>query len=117
MTVCEDQEAESKGGEKAEGVEEEEKKEAATNKKTLVVNQKVRLDNRVIDLRVPTNQAIMRLQSAVCQVYREFLYKNDFTEIHSPKLLGGTSEGGANVFRLKYFGQDCCLAQSPQLYK
>lgn len=50
-------------------------------------------------------------------MYREFLYKNDFTEIHSPKLLGGTSEGGANVFRLKYFGQDCCLAQSPQLYK
>jgi aspartyl-tRNA synthetase len=38
-------------------------------------------------------------------------------EIHSPKLLGGTSEGGANVFRLDYFGQEACLAQSPQFYK
>lgn len=42
---------------------------------------------------------------------------NDFIEIHTPKLIGGSSEGGANVFKLKYFNQDACLAQSPQLYK
>lgn len=59
----------------------------------------------------------MRLQSGVCQLFREFLYTQNFTEIHSPKLIGGTSEGGANVFRLDYFGQEACLAQSPQLYK
>jgi aspartyl-tRNA synthetase len=82
-----------------------------------VVRQDVRLNNRVIDLRVPTNQAIMRLQSGVCQIYREFMYANGFVEIHSPKLIGGASEGGANVFKLKYFNQDACLAQSPQLYK
>jgi len=40
-----------------------------------------------------------------------------FVEIHSPKLIGGTSEGGANVFRLKYFNRDACLSQSPQLHK
>ncbi len=39
----------------------------------------------------------------VCQLFREFLYKNDFIEIHTPKLLGGTSEGGSNVFRINYF--------------
>lgn len=50
-------------------------------------------------------------------LFREFLYKQDFVEIHSPKLIGGTSEGGANVFRLNYFDQEACLAQSPQLYK
>jgi len=38
-------------------------------------------------------------------------------EIHSPKLIGGSSEGGSNVFKFKYFEQDGCLAQSPQLYK
>jgi nondiscriminating aspartyl-tRNA synthetase len=81
------------------------------------VGQDVRLNNRVIDLRVPSNMALMKLQSGVGFLFREFLYKNDFTEIHSPKLVGGTSEGGANVFRLKYFDQDACLAQSPQLYK
>jgi len=68
-------------------------------------------------LRVPTNQAIFRLQSGVCQVYREFMLKNDFIEIHSPKMIGGSSEGGSNVFHFKYFDQDGCLAQSPQLYK
>mmetsp|Transcript_26831 Transcript_26831/g.19296 ORF Transcript_26831/g.19296 Transcript_26831/m.19296 type:complete len:185 (-) Transcript_26831:818-1372(-) len=85
--------------------------------KLAVVKQDVRLNNRIIDLRVPTNQAIMRVQAGVCRLFREFLQDRDFVEIHSPKLIGGTSEGGANVFRLKYFGQDACLAQSPQLYK
>ena len=75
-----------------------------------VVKLDVRLNNRVIDLRVPANQAIFRLQSGVCQLYREFLLSKDFIEIHSPKLIGGTSEGGANVFRLKYFEQEACLA-------
>ena len=43
-------------------------------------------------------------------LFREFLYKENFIEIHSPKLIGGTSEGGANVFRLKYFNDEACLA-------
>lgn len=45
------------------------------------------------------------------------MMKNDFIEIHSPKMIGGSSEGGANVFKFKYFNTDACLAQSPQLYK
>jgi len=96
---------------------EEESKEEKGEAKQAVVKQDVRLDNRVIDLRVPTNQAIFRLQSGVCQIYREFMIANDFVEIHSPKLIGGSSEGGANVFKFKYFEKDGCLAQSPQLYK
>jgi aspartyl-tRNA synthetase len=59
----------------------------------------------------------MRIQAAVSQLFREFMYDNNFTEIHSPKLIGGASEGGSNVFQLKYFGDPACLAQSPQLYK
>jgi tRNA synthetases class II (D, K and N) len=47
----------------------------------------------------------------VCQFFREFLTARDFIEIHSPKLLGGASEGGANVFTLDYFGTPACLAQ------
>jgi aspartyl/asparaginyl-tRNA synthetase len=45
------------------------------------------------------------------------MMKENFTEIHTPKMIGGASEGGSNVFQFKYFGQDACLAQSPQLYK
>lgn len=82
-----------------------------------MVKQDVRLNNRIIDLRVPTNQAIFRLQAGVCAIYREFMISRDFIEIHSPKLIGGSSEGGSNVFKFKYFEKDGCLAQSPQLYK
>ena len=81
--------------------------------KAAVVKQDVRLNNRIIDLRVPTNHAIMRIQAAVSQLFREYMYKNNFTEIHSPKMIGGASEGGSNVFTLEYFGQPACLAQSP----
>ena len=78
---------------------------------------KTRLDNRVIDLRTTAKQAIFRISSGVCQLFREYLTNNDFVEIHTPKLIAGSSEDGANVFALQYFGKKSCLAQSPQLYK
>jgi len=81
------------------------------------VGQDVRLDNRIIDLRTVANQAVFRMQSGVCMLFREFLLMNDFQEIHTPKLIGGASEGGADVFRVDYFEGDAFLAQSPQLYK
>ena len=82
-----------------------------------VVNINTRLDNRIMDLRTPANQAIFRIQSAVCKYFRQFLDEQNFIEIHTPKLQGGSSEGGANVFKLDYFGRPACLAQSPQLFK
>ena len=81
------------------------------------VHQDVRLNHRVLDLRTPANQAIMRLQSAVCEEFRGFLAGQGFTEIHTPKLIATASEGGADVFKVEYFGGDAFLAQSPQLYK
>ncbi|KAB2619164.1 aspartate--tRNA ligase [Pyrus ussuriensis x Pyrus communis] len=85
---------------------------------TLVrVNQDTRLNNRVLDLRTPANQGIFRIQSQVGNIFRQFLISEGFFEIHSPKLIAGSSEGGAAVFRLNYKGQEACLAQSPQLHK
>jgi len=81
------------------------------------VGRDTRLDGRVVDLRVPPHQALLRVQSAVSGLFREFLTARGFVEIHSPKLIGGASEGGADVFTLDYFGRSACLAQSPQLYK
>lgn len=52
---------------------------------------KTRLDNRVIDLRTTAKQAIFRISSGVCQIFREFLTDNDFVEIHTPKLIAGSS--------------------------
>lgn len=81
------------------------------------VNQDTRLDNRVLDLRTPTNQAIFRLEAGVCRLFRESLTRKNFTEIHTPKIIGCASEGGANVFKVSYFKGSAFLAQSPQLYK
>ncbi|KAK7276844.1 hypothetical protein RIF29_17990 [Crotalaria pallida] len=81
------------------------------------VNQDTRLNFRVLDLRTPANQGIFRIQSQIGNVFRQFLLSEGFVEIHTPKLIAGSSEGGAAVFRLDYKGQPACLAQSPQLHK
>jgi aspartyl/asparaginyl-tRNA synthetase len=81
------------------------------------LGQELRLDNRWMDLRAPANNAILRVQSMVCQLFRESLYSQGFTEIHTPKIIAGESESGAGVFTTDYFGKTACLAQSPQLYK
>lgn len=81
------------------------------------VNQDTRLDNRVLDLRTPANQAIFRLEAGVCRLFRDILTDQGFTEIHTPKIISAASEGGANVFTVSYFKDSAYLAQSPQLYK
>jgi aspartyl/asparaginyl-tRNA synthetase len=48
---------------------------------------------------------------------REFWISHGFVEIHTPKIMGSPSEGGAELFTLEYFGQTASLAQSPQFYK
>ncbi|KAF3593652.1 hypothetical protein DY000_02027697 [Brassica cretica] len=62
-------------------------------------NQDTRLNFRVIDLRTPTNQGIFSIQSWIQIGWRECLLRKGFIEIHSPKLLAGSSEGGSAVFR------------------
>lgn len=76
-----------------------------------------RLNNRVLDLRTPANQAIFRVRACIAQEFRAYLTSKGFTEISSPKIIGGSSEGGSAIFHVDYFGQEACLAQSPQLYK
>ncbi|AQK91095.1 Aspartate--tRNA ligase 2 cytoplasmic [Zea mays] len=85
--------------------------------KLVRVGQDTRLNYRAIDLRTPSNQAIFRIQCQVENKFREFLLSKDFVGIHTPKLISGSSEGGAAVFKLLYNGQPACLAQSPQLHK
>ncbi|KAF7339418.1 Aspartate-trna ligase [Mycena sanguinolenta] len=76
-----------------------------------------RLNSRVVDLRTPTNQAVFKLQSAIGDLFRQFLNNNGFLEIHSPKLQGAATESGASVFKVSYFKGSAFLAQSPQLAK
>ncbi len=73
--------------------------------------------NRIIDLRTSTSQAIFRVNSGICNLFRAFLDSRGFIEIHTPKLQAGATESGSDVFQLEYFGRPAFLAQSPQLAK
>ncbi len=76
-----------------------------------------RLDFRFLDLRNDYNANIFKVQSDMVKYLRKFLYKRNFTEIHTPKLIGAASESGSEVFEVKYFDRKAYLAQSPQFYK
>ena len=81
------------------------------------VNIDTRLDYRWLDIRNERNMLIRQIESTLTQGMREFLYAKEFTEIHSPKLIGAASESGSEVFEVKYFDRKAYLAQSPQFYK
>ena len=75
------------------------------------------LDNRAIALRNVRERAKFRIQEGVVRGFRDFLYSEGFTEIHTPKIGAKSAEGGANLFRLEYFHRPAVLQQSPQFYK
>ncbi|KAJ5235344.1 Aspartate--tRNA ligase cytoplasmic [Penicillium citrinum] len=82
-----------------------------------IVTLKTRLDNRVLDLQTETSQAITWISSGVAQLFSEYMIKSGSRWIFTPKLVGAATEGGSNVFEVKYFKRNGYLAQSPQLYK
>ena len=75
------------------------------------------LNNRPIALRNIRERAKFRIQEGVVRGFRDFLYQEGFTEIHTPKLGAKSAEGGANLFKLEYFHRPAILQQSPQFYK
>ena len=82
-----------------------------------IVTLNTRLNNRVIDLRAKHNRAIFKIKAGVTALFREYLEARDFVGVQTAKLLGAASEGGSNVFEVKYFDRKAYLAQSPQLAK
>lgn len=77
----------------------------------------INLDNRSVALRNPKEKAVFKFQEGVAEAFRKFMLDNDFTEIHTPKIVAQGAEGGANIFRLEYFEKEAFLNQSPQFYK
>jgi nondiscriminating aspartyl-tRNA synthetase len=72
---------------------------------------------RVLNIRNLQEQKIFKIRGSLTRSIREFLDEHEFVEIDTPKLLGAATEGGAEVFKLDYFGKEATLAQSPQFYK
>ncbi len=77
----------------------------------------VLLDDRMISVRMPKILTVFKIQSEIVRLFGEFLRNNDFTEIKTSKIVSSGTEGGSNVFELKYFDRAAFLAQSPQFYK
>ena len=77
----------------------------------------VRLNHRIIDLRRPETTAVFKIRSEAQRAFRDACYELGCQEITPPCLVSSSTEGGANLFSLKYFEQQAFLAQSPQLYK
>jgi len=75
------------------------------------------MDYRWIDLRDEAKQRVFKVQTAVVSAMRDYCVNNEFVEIMTPKLTATASEGGAEVFEVKYFDKKAYLTQSPQFYK
>jgi nondiscriminating aspartyl-tRNA synthetase len=76
-----------------------------------------RLDYRFMDLRRDKTHAIFNIQSCISMSFREFFRNNGFIEIQPPSIIATATEGGTELYPVKYFEKDAYLAQSPQLYK
>ena len=76
-----------------------------------------KLNYRSTALRNVRERAKFRIQEGIVRGFRDFLYSQHFTEIHTPKIGSKGAEGGSNVFKLDYFHRPAVLAQSPQFYK
>ena len=87
------------------------------NEKTTTTEFQNRLDYRFLDIRKPKIQAIFEVEATVMKGFREFMEKEGALEAVFPSIIGASSEGGTELYRLKYFEQDAYLSQSCQLYK
>ncbi|MEY8337008.1 aspartate--tRNA(Asn) ligase [Lachnospiraceae bacterium 62-35] len=83
----------------------------------LSASLEARLDMRPVSLRNVRERARFKIQEGIVKGFRDFLYSQGFTEIHTPKIGAKSAEGGANIFKLSYFHKPAVLAQSPQFYK
>ncbi len=75
------------------------------------------LNHRVLSLRHEKIASIFKIKSTLEEAFREYLMNMGFIRIFTPKIVSQGAEGGANVFKLNYFGKEAFLAQSPQFYK
>ncbi len=80
-------------------------------------NIDTRLNWRTLDLRRPEVLAIFRIQDALIEGMEAYLRASGFMRVFTPSILGGVSEGGAEVFKTDYYGKPAFLRQDPQLHR
>ena len=89
----------------------------AVNKPRMNLNLDTELPLRPVVLRNLARRSVFKIQEGLTRAFRDYLTREGFTEIHTPKIVHAGAEGGSNIFKLDYFGRKAYLAQSPQFYK
>lgn len=89
----------------------------SVSKRKLNIALENEIEIRPVTLRNEQRRSVFKLQEGIVRGFRRYLEDNGFTEIFSPKIIAAGAEGGANIFKLDYFGKKAYLAQSPQTYK
>jgi nondiscriminating aspartyl-tRNA synthetase len=87
------------------------------NKEDLEANIDTILNNRVLALRNLKINAIFKIEAVLAQAFQNYLEREGFTQVFSPKIVSEGTEGGTELFEIKYFQKKAYLAQSPQFYK
>ncbi len=87
------------------------------NKGRVRASLETQLDNRTISLRAPKMSAVLKVQQEIEEAFRSYLRENGFSQIHTPKIISSSTEGGSEMFTVNFFGRRAFLAQSPQFYK
>jgi nondiscriminating aspartyl-tRNA synthetase len=85
--------------------------------KISAVGVETQLEYRSLAARNERIGNIFRLQGAILRYFREFMREQHATEIITSKLVSSGTEGGTNLFHVRYFDRVAYLAQSPQFYK
>ena len=76
-----------------------------------------RLDARFLDARRPRVAAVFQIRSAATHAVNQYLHREGFINITTPKIVAAATEGGTELFPIAYFDKEAFLNQSPQLYK
>jgi len=75
------------------------------------------LDYRALTLRHPKQKQIFKIQANIAKAFREKSEEIGCIEVFTPTVSASATEGGAEVFKIDYYGHEAFLVQSPQLYK
>jgi asparaginyl-tRNA synthetase len=78
--------------------------------------EEFRLDQRHLVIRSQEHVATFRIKAEFLRACRDFLDREEVLEMTPPILSGNAAEGGAEAFRIDYFGRPGYLSQTAQLY-
>jgi len=74
------------------------------------------LDNRHLWLRSRRLTSIMQVKAKIFETARDWFKKHDYIEVQCPLFITAAVEGGATLFKMKYFNTEAYLTQSSQFY-